>query len=239
MRRAAALDVLTRADTAPDLPRLGGMARPNGVVIVGERYWAFATTDGDLHEGTMPGSRARARRIPLLRGLLQLASSLRPLARGAGVAGGRERLVLLAAVLVPAVLLPLLPPALELPVGLACAAVLVAWLMRGRTLRLHGAEHRAIAAVEERRLVGAWEGAARPSRFARRCGTNFAVLALPVTVLVDRLWPIGAASLLSSVLVAVSLARRDDGALEGGAAPVGPPARPDPARPRAATADDA
>ncbi len=28
----------------PTLPRLGGMARANGVVIVSERYWAFAGT---------------------------------------------------------------------------------------------------------------------------------------------------------------------------------------------------
>ncbi len=201
MHHAAALEVLARADAAPALPRLGGMARPNGVVIVGERYWAFATTDGGLHEGTMPSASARARRIPLLRGLIQLASSLRPLARGAGVARGRERLVLLAAVILPAALLPLLSPALELPVGLVCAAALVVWLMRGRTLRLHGAEHRAIAAVERRSLVGAWDGTARPSRFAPRCGTNFAVLALPVTAIVDRLWPIAAAPVVSSVLV--------------------------------------
>ena len=36
------------------LPRLGGMARPNGVVIVSERYWAFAGIDGSLREGRMP-----------------------------------------------------------------------------------------------------------------------------------------------------------------------------------------
>ena len=35
-------DLLARADAALALPRLGGMARPNGVVIVSERYWAFA-----------------------------------------------------------------------------------------------------------------------------------------------------------------------------------------------------
>jgi len=39
---------------------------------------------------------------------------------------------------------------------------------------LHGAEHRAIAAAEERTLVGAWTGSSRPTRYAQRCGTNFA-----------------------------------------------------------------
>jgi hypothetical protein len=31
------LDVLTAADASPSLPRLGGMARPNGVAIVSDR----------------------------------------------------------------------------------------------------------------------------------------------------------------------------------------------------------
>jgi len=59
-------------------------------------------------------------------------------------------------------------------------------ILRGRTLRLHGAEHRAIAACEERRLVATWAGDAKPSRFSPRCGTNFAALAVPVTLLADR-----------------------------------------------------
>ncbi len=195
--------MLQRADGAATLPRLGGMARPNGVVIVSERFWAFATTSGELHEGTMAPPRRRSARIPVMRGLLQLAAAVRPLARGDGVARPRERLFLIAAIVAPLLLVPLLPSALELPVGGVLTAALVIWLMRGRTLRLHGAEHRAIAAVERRSLVAAWQGTARPSRFAVRCGTNFAALALPVTVLFDRLWPFGAAPLLSSVVVAV------------------------------------
>src|SRR3954465_1856093 len=49
-----AAELLKRADTALALPRLGGMARPNGVVIVSERYWAFAAVDGTIREGRMP-----------------------------------------------------------------------------------------------------------------------------------------------------------------------------------------
>ena len=67
--------------------------------------------------------------------------------------------------------------------------LLVAWIMRGRTLRLHGAEHRAIAAAESRQLAATWLGEARPSRFSPRCGTNFAALALPVTAAIDAVWP--------------------------------------------------
>jgi uncharacterized protein YqhQ len=203
MARDAALEVLARADDAAVLPRLGGMARPNGVVVVSERFWAFATTSGELHEGTMSPSRRRSARLPLVRGLVQLGAALRPLARGTGVARGPERLFLLAALLLPLILVPFLPASLELPVGAALTAVLVVWLMRGRTLRLHGAEHRAIAAAERRSLVSTWEGNARPSRFASRCGTNFAALALPVTVLFDRLWPFTAAPVVSSAFVAL------------------------------------
>src|SRR5436190_2209839 len=77
--------------------------------------------------------------------------------------------------------------------GMARPNGVVAWMLRGRTLFLHGAEHRAIAAVDERRLVATWEGTARPSRFAARCGTNFAALAVPVTLAADRLWPLSPA----------------------------------------------
>src|ERR1700709_1631916 len=46
--------LLHSGDAALALPRMGGMARPNGVVIVSERYWAFAGVDGSLREGRMP-----------------------------------------------------------------------------------------------------------------------------------------------------------------------------------------
>jgi uncharacterized protein YqhQ len=200
---ASVAETLARADRADRLPRLGGMARPTGVVIVSERHWAFATRSGELHEGEMPQSRRVAARIPLVRGLLQLASSVTPLARGRGVAGGRERLVLLAAILAP-LLFVALPPRLELAAGILTTALVVAWLFRGRTLRLHGAEHRAIAAAEARSLAACWSGAARPSRFAPRCGTNFAALAIPVTFVLDRAAPTFLAPALTGALVALA-----------------------------------
>jgi len=79
---------------------------------------------------------------------------------------------------------------------------LLAWLLRGRTLYLHGAEHRAIAAAEAGRLSDTWDGAAAPSRFSLRCGTNFVALVLPVSLLADRLWPF-APTLWTPVLVAL------------------------------------
>jgi uncharacterized protein YqhQ len=199
---ASVAETLARADQAPLLPRLGGMARPNGVVIVSERFWAFATESGELHEGEMPRPRRAAGRIPLVRGLLQLASSIAPLARGRGVARGRERLVLLLALLAPLSFVAL-PPALELPAGILATALIIVWLFRGRTLRLHGAEHRGIAAAEARSLEACWTGEARPTRFSPRCGTNFAALAIPVTAVFDHVAPTFVAPALTGALVAV------------------------------------
>src|SRR4051794_25838542 len=85
------LSLLERADSTAALPRLGGMARPNGVVIVSERYWAFAGTDGSLRVGEMLQPPELLNRLPFARGLVRLAASLGPLFRRSGVARPRER----------------------------------------------------------------------------------------------------------------------------------------------------
>jgi hypothetical protein len=204
MGEAAVLDQLARADSAFRLPRLGGMARPNGVVVVSERFWAFAGTDGTVREGSMPAPASRSRRLPLLRGLARLAASVTPLFRGGGVARKRERVFLLVAMLLPFGLV-FAPPVVGNVGGVAITLVLLAWLFRGRTLFLHGAEHRAIAATEFRSLVSTWNGEAKPSRISKRCGTNFAALALPVTLLFDRLFPVDIAFVTPVVVAALSL----------------------------------
>ena len=193
--------VFARADSATALPRLGGMARPDGVIVVSERFWAHARVDGSVREGRMPAVASAFGRVPFLRGLARIAASMSPLFRRTGVARPRERLLLAAALLAPCGFV-FLPERFGLVAGLALTAGLVVWLLRGRTLFLHGAEHRAIAAAEERRLVETWSGAARPSRFSLRCGTNFAVLVLPVAVLAERLWPLPT-TLVTPVAVAV------------------------------------
>jgi uncharacterized protein YqhQ len=191
--------LLAEADSRPQLPRLGGMARPNGVVIVSERFWAFAGHDGTLREGAMP--RTRFDRIPLLRGVMKLAAAFAPVFRRSGVAGRRERRILGTLIVAPLGFVFLPPAVAWVAWGFITAALLV-WIFRGRTLRLHGAEHRAIAAVEERRLAATWAGTARPSRFSWRCGTNFAALVVPVTALADRVWPF-APALYTPLLVTV------------------------------------
>src|SRR5947207_13432978 len=94
------------------------MARPDGVAIVSERFWAFAGVDGTLREGAMPEPRRRLRRIPLVRGLVRLGLSLSPLFRRGGVAKPRERLLLVVAIAAP-LLFAFLPHRPSLIAGLS------------------------------------------------------------------------------------------------------------------------
>jgi uncharacterized protein DUF1385 len=204
MDRAAILSMLRKADEASALPRLGGMARADGIVIASERFWAFARRDGSVREGAMPSPPPFCRRVPVVRGLLRLGLALAPLFRGAGVARRRERAFLAVAMLAPFPLV-FLPSAARLPLAAGFATLLVLWLLRGRTLFLHGAEHRAIAAAESGSLVASWGGLARPSRFSPRCGTNFAALVLPVSLAADRLWLLPVAAYTPFVVTLVSL----------------------------------
>lgn len=205
MGAAEVLVQLDGGDLAASVPRLGGMARANGVVIVGEHYWAFAGIDGSLTEGQMPAPPRSLRAIPLVRGVVRLSGSLSPLFRRQGVARGRERLFLGAAILLP-LALAFAPSWLGFAAGVVTTLALLAWLLRGRTLYLHGAEHRAIAALEERRLRDTWHGAARPSRFSLRCGTNFATLLLPIAVFGGQFWPLPATALTPLVVSVLALA---------------------------------
>jgi uncharacterized protein YqhQ len=193
------------ADGALALPRLGGMARPNGVVIVSERFWAFAGVDGSLREGRMPSPPELLNRLPFARGLTRLAASLSPIFRREGVAPRRERLLIIGAVLSPIALAFVSGP-WSTVAGITLSVALLFTILRGRALHLHGAEHRAIAAAEESRLGATWDGAAKPSRFSPRCGTNFAALALPVTFLADRALPFAPAFWTPVVVVVLSLA---------------------------------
>lgn len=196
--------VLASFDELPALPRLGGMARPDGVAIVSERFWAFAGADGTLREGAMPAPRERLGKIPLVRGLVRLGLSLSPLLRRGGVAKPRERFLLMFAVVAP-LLFAFLPHRASLVAGFSVTLALIVWLLRGRTLALHGAEHRAIAAAEERNLAETWSGTARPTRFASRCGTNFAALVFPVAVALQRVWPFAPTVYASAAIVLLSL----------------------------------
>ena len=199
------LQELERGDCASALPRLGGMARADGVVIVSERFWAFAGVDGTLREGRMSRPPRTLRSVPLVRGLVRLSASLSPLFRRTGVAKTRERRLLILAVIAPFGL-AFAPGWVSLAAGFAITGGLFAWLIRGRTLFLHGAEHRAIAAAELGRLRDAWSGAVRPSRFSPRCGTNFAALVMPLAIAGERLWPLPSAAFTPLAVTVLALA---------------------------------
>lgn len=203
--RAPVLHFLELGDLDDSPPRLGGMARAGGVVIVSPRYWAYAGADGSLKEGRMPQPPRALSSIPLVRGLVRLSASLSPLFRRTGVAQRRERIFLLAAIFAPLALV-FAPKWVGLAVGAATTAALLGWLLRGRTLYLHGAEHRAIAALEERRLRETWAGTAKPSRISLRCGTNFAALLMPVAVFGGRFWPLPATAFTPLVVSILALA---------------------------------
>lgn len=205
MDQAAVLSELEQGDRSSGGPRLGGMARADGVVIVSERYWAYAGVDGSLKEGEMPQAPRALRAIPLARGLVRLFASVSPLFKRTGVARRRERLFLLVAILAPLGLV-FAPHWVGLGAGAVTTFALLGWMLRGRTLFLHGAEHRAIAAAEEHRLIETWNGVARPTRFSLRCGTNFAALLMPVAVFGGRLWPLPATALTPFVVSILALA---------------------------------
>jgi Protein of unknown function (DUF1385) len=196
----AVLAVLAEADASASLPRLGGMARPDGVAIVSERFWAFSRAgDEAVSVRPMPRPRTALARVPLVRGLLRLAGAVVPLLGRNSTASWRERLVLVVALAAPVPLLAV-PAGYRTPLTAAMVVALICWMFRGETLKLHGAEHRAIAAAEERTLVTTWYGSSRPSRFSPRCGTNFAALLVGVSLLLDRV-PIFTAGALTSVCV--------------------------------------
>jgi hypothetical protein len=202
---ARILELFADADRAT-VPRLGGMARPDGVVIVSERFWA-AAGDAGLRTGPMPQHARLTRRLPVVRGLARLATSLAPLFKGAGTGSGRERAFLTFAI-VASFVAPVVGGAVANAIMIVVAVALVAALFRGRALALHGAEHRAIAAAETGQLVETWHGRARPSRFSRRCGTNFAAIAVVVTVTVGHFWSLdlGLATPLAVTTVSLGLA---------------------------------
>ena len=88
----AVLAVLAEADAAASLPRLGGMARPDGVAIVSERFWAFSRVgEPAASVRSMPSPRSPLARLPFVRGLVKLAMAIVPLLGRTAAARPRER----------------------------------------------------------------------------------------------------------------------------------------------------
>src|SRR5258705_10460106 len=109
------------------------MARPDGVAIVSERFWAFAGVDGTLREGAMPAPRERLGKVPLVRGLVRLGLSVSPLFRRGGGAKPRGRLPLPLAGPAP-LRFAVLPQPPSVLAGVAVTRGLTVWHPRSRTL---------------------------------------------------------------------------------------------------------
>ena len=220
--------------------RLRAAARcRDGAEIMGANTTAFGDEHREL-QGRIPTRRAAADPIPLLRGLMQLAASMAPLARGRGVARPRERLFVLARSD------PLssieLPSRLEFPADFARRrrSIDPHGSSAGATTTPHGAEHRAIATAADGLVETAWT-----SRCGRACfpadvsGTDFdRARRCPVTALFDRVAPSIITPTVTGALVASSRSASTHGALEGGAASVRSAQGPVAARPGIAAADD-
>ena len=204
--QAASLALLEQGELAPRAPRLGGMARADGVVIVSERFWAFAGIDGSLREGTMPQRRIRCARFRLRAVSFVSSASLSPLFRAAGRRPQAERIFLArrdrrAA---RARVRSELARARRRPHhdgGAARLAVARAHALPAR--RRAPCDRRARGTAPARHLA---RRRASPSRFSLRCGTNFAALLLPVAVFGGRFWPLPATAFTPLVVSVLALA---------------------------------
>lgn len=187
--------------------QLGGMALRDGVLLLGERYWAAAVRDADggiqVHSGRRPllPGRERVARVPVLRGVARLAESMSVLPRvrravgpaalpqedpkllGFAVAGSAAA----AAVRHSGPRAPLLK---ELAVAALSLGPALLAVRDSRVSAFHGAEHKSIAAYEQ------GSTAAAADKEHARCGTNL-------------LAPLAATSLLSNLVLRRADAQRN------------------------------
>jgi uncharacterized protein YqhQ len=204
----------TSRPPAPAPARLGGQAVIEGVMVRAGDRWAVAARRSDggiaVHRATVPVWAGAARRVPLVRGVLALATTvalgMRALSWSRSVADGTapasRRSVVSATVLSVAVfvavfaLAPAAAARLVFHDGggfVATEAVLRLALFVGyvaaigrvpgirRTFEYHGAEHQAIAAYEAGDRLDL-DSVRRYSPRHARCGTDFLMLVAVVAV---------------------------------------------------------
>lgn len=175
------------------VPRVGGQALADGVLMRAGDVWAVARRDGSLEVGRLPATKWAG--VPVLRVVTGLGPAL---VRGLRAMGGRGREV-------PPRVRYALPLFLLGPLALnfalsrlfgigavwgwasgsgAVALVLLQLvalrlLMPGSMWRYHGAEHKAVAAYERGVDLDDLDAVLRAPRIHDRCGTNVvAVLVL-------------------------------------------------------------
>lgn len=199
----------------PSPPRLGGQAVIEGVMVRAGARWVVAARrpDGavEVHEEAVPGWAGRCRGVPVVRGVIALASTvalgMRALAWSRTVAEAEEpathRSTVAATVvsvavfvavfaLVPAAAARSLTAGRGAPFAAAEAVARLALLVGyvwgigrlpriRRTYEYHGAEHQAIAAAEAGDALDLGHVRRYSPRHAR-CGTDFLMLVAVVAV---------------------------------------------------------
>lgn len=177
--------------------KAGGQALADGVFMRTERAWAIARADGSVEVGEVGPNRLA--RIPVLRILSALGRAM-ALGIGKGILGGRKKgsgrkankrfllamLAIQAAVLAAGWALdPISFPWWTAPIGtVAVWTVMLAALrvMSPQELwRYHGAEHKAVAALESGIDLHDTEAVLACDRIHNRCGTNLVFVVAAMT----------------------------------------------------------
>lgn len=177
--------------------RAGGQALADGVLMRTERAWAIVRIDGTIESGPLPVNRWSS--VPVLRVLAGLGGALKlgivkgMLRRGAGgdarVRGSRKANRRFLVALLGAELLVLAfglwMRDRDIPQWGTGLATLVPWIAVLVVIRLatapslwrfHGAEHKAVAAHEQRIDLDDTDAVLACSRVHNRCGTNLVFL---------------------------------------------------------------
>src|SRR5439155_16750975 len=178
--------------------RPGGQALVDGVFMRTARAWAIARIDGSVEVGPMPPNRAQ--RVPVVRVLVGLVAALRlaigrgMLRRGRTRAANRRLLLALVAAEVATVLVAMaggslagaLWPVLANGAAVVVALVALRVVAPASLWRMHGAEHKAVAAYEVGLDLSDLDAVLGAPRVHDRCGTN--VVFLMVGAGVPLLW---------------------------------------------------
>lgn len=170
------------------VPKVGGQALSDGVLMRAGDVWAVARLDGSLEMGRLPSNRWAA--VPLLRVLTGLGPALLRGLKAMGASGRnrtlprRVRWALPLFLAAPLLLNAALARVLDAPAmwgwqtGLTAVVLVAMQLVALRVVmppsmwRFHGAEHKAVAAYEQGVDLDDLDAVLAAPRVHDRCGTN-------------------------------------------------------------------